>query len=94
MDCSNDKSPKLAEGTLVIVVLLQPKELLGDMKGFLRSLGILLHTNLRLKLDDQQEPMVFPYYGTEDEDDLHPGNPSKKRLGKREVEKEVIGYVC
>lgn len=94
MDCSTDKPPQLAEGTLVIVVLLQPSELLGDIKGFLRSLGKLLHTNLHLKLNDQQEPMVYPYYGTENDDSLHPGTSSAKRLGKRELGKEVIGYVC
>lgn len=90
LDCSTDKPPQLADGTLVIVVLLQPTELLGDMKGFLRSLSMLLHTNLRLKLNDQQKPMVYPYYGTE-QDDLHSANA--KRLGKRELKKEVIGYV-
>lgn len=93
MDCSTDKTPQMADGTLVLVVLLQPKELLGDIKGFLRSLGMLLHTNLRLKLNDEQEPMVFPYYGMENEDDLQAGTSSNKRLGKRELGKEVIGYV-
>lgn len=93
MDCSTDKPPQLAEGTLVIVILLQPAELLEDMKGFLRSLGMLLHTNLRLKLDEKQEPMVYPYYGIEDNDNLQTG-ASFARLGKRELGTEVIGYVC
>lgn len=74
------------------MVLLQPTELLGDIKGFLRSLGLLLHTNLRLKFNDQQEPMVYPYYGN-GHDDLHAGASNGKRLGKREVPTEVIGYV-
>lgn len=76
------------------MVLLQPAELLEDMKGFLRSLGMLLHTNLRLKLDEKQEPMVYPYYGIENNDNLHTGASAMKRLGKRELGKEVIGYVC
>lgn len=72
------------------MVLLHPTELLGDMKGFLRSLGMLLHTNVRFKLNDQQEPMVYPYYGNE-QDELNAG--AAKRLSKRELKKEVIGYV-
>ncbi|GAA6072572.1 neurogenic locus notch homolog protein 2, partial [Tachysurus ichikawai] len=88
LDCSNSKAPQLADGTLIIVVLLHPTELLGDMKGFLRSLGMLLHTNVRFKLNDQQEPMVYPYYGNE-QDELNAG--AAKRLSKRELKKEVIG---
>lgn len=88
LDCAIDKPPQPADGTLVIVVLLHPKELLGDMNGFLRSLGMLLHTNLRLKHNDKKEPMIFPYYGNE-QDDSNAG--AAKRLGKRELKKEVIG---
>lgn len=81
----------MADGTLVIVVLLQPEELMGDMRGFLRSLGTLLHTNLRVKMDDQQKPMLYPYYGLE-HDDGNEGQPSTMTLrGKRELDKEVIG---
>lgn len=74
-------------GTLVIVVRLQPEELLGDLRGFLRSLGALVHSNLQVKRDDNNQPMVFPYYGV---DDKH-GQQSQERRGKRELEKEVIG---
>ncbi|KAL7828969.1 hypothetical protein SRHO_G00326030 [Serrasalmus rhombeus] len=90
LDCSKDTPPQLADGTLVIVVLLQPSELLGDLKGFLRSLGMLLHTNLQVKFDDQQKPMVYPYYGAE-QDHTNTGSDAMKRRGKRELEKEVIG---
>lgn len=74
----------------MIVVLLQPEELLGDLKGFLRSLGTLLHTNLRLKLDEHKRPMVYPYYGNE-EDKMQNNIASMKQRGKRELEREVIG---
>lgn len=74
----------------MIVVLLQPKELLADVKGFLRSLGTLLHTNLRLKLDENKKPMVYPYCGPE-EDDIQNNIATMKQRGKRELEKEVIG---
>uniref|UniRef100_A0A673W043 Notch receptor 2 n=1 Tax=Salmo trutta TaxID=8032 RepID=A0A673W043_SALTR len=91
LDCSGDTPAEVADGTLVIVVLLQPEELMGDMRGFLRSLGTLLHTNLRVKMDDQQKPMLYPYYGLE-HDDGNEGQPSTMMLrGKRELDKEVIG---
>lgn len=74
------------------MVLLQPEELLGDLKGFLRSLGTLLHTNLRVKLDENKKPMVYAYYGTE-ENEIQNGIAAMKQRGKRELEKEIIGYV-
>ncbi|KAF5891238.1 neurogenic locus notch protein 2-like, partial [Clarias magur] len=88
LDCTSDKPAQLADGTLIIVVLLQPTELLGDINGFLRSLGMLLHTNLRVKHNDQQQPMVYPYYGA-DHDSSHVD--AAKRIGKRELKKEIIG---
>lgn len=77
------------DGTLVIVVRLQPKELLGDLRGFLRSLGALLHTNLRVKLDENKKPMVYAYYGLEEEHGQH----LQRSRSKREMEREVIGSV-
>lgn len=86
LDCSDTPS-KVADGTLIIVVRLQPEELLGDLTGFLRSLGALLHTNLQVKLDKDKKPMVYPYYKEQEERGRHAhGNRSK-----RELEKEVIG---
>ena len=87
LDCSGDVLPQVADGTLVLVVLLQPEELLGDLRGFLRSLGTLLHTNLRVKMDAQQKPMVYPYYGPEPID----AAASFKHRARRELRKEVIG---
>uniref|UniRef100_A0A8B9KKB2 Notch receptor 2 n=1 Tax=Astyanax mexicanus TaxID=7994 RepID=A0A8B9KKB2_ASTMX len=90
LDCSVDTPPQLADGTLIVVVLLQPKELLGDLKGFLRSLGTLLRTNLRVKMDNHQKLMVYPYYRPE-QDPANTGSDTTKRRGKRELEHEVIG---
>lgn len=87
LDCSSDTPAKPVDGSLVIVVRLQPKELLGDLRGFLRSLGALLHTNLKVKLDENKNPMVRPYYGTEEEQGRH----AQRNRPKRELEKEVIG---
>lgn len=63
LDCAADQPENLAEGTLVIVVLLPPEQLLQDARSFLRALGTLLHTNLRIKRDAQGDLMVYPYYG-------------------------------
>uniref|UniRef100_A0A8C9TA92 Notch receptor 2 n=1 Tax=Scleropages formosus TaxID=113540 RepID=A0A8C9TA92_SCLFO len=89
LDCAGDIPPQVADGTLVVVVLLQPDELLGDLRGFLRALGTLLHTNLRVKLDAQQKPMVYPYFGPDPESDT--GAPSERRWKRELVNKEVIG---
>lgn len=83
LDCSNNVPADLAAGTLVIVVLLQPEELLGDLRGFLRSLGALLHTNVRVRLKENKEPMVYPYYGEE--------RQTEQSRSKRELAREVIG---
>lgn len=80
LDCSGDTPADKINGTLVIVVRLQPDELLGDIRGFLRSLGALLHTNLQVKLDEDKKPMVYPYFGVEE-----------RSRSKRELEREVIG---
>ncbi len=85
LDCSADTPPKVLDGTLVIVVRLQPKELLGDLRGFLRSLGALLHTNVQVKLNETNQPMVYPYYGEEVE------HGRQRSRSKRELEREVIG---
>lgn len=83
LDCSTDTPAMVVGGTLIIVVRLQPKELLGDMRGFLRSLGALLHTNLQVKLDANKKAMVYPYYGEEH------GRHIQTSRSKREL--EVIG---
>uniref|UniRef100_A0A8C5ILB4 Neurogenic locus notch homolog protein 2 n=1 Tax=Junco hyemalis TaxID=40217 RepID=A0A8C5ILB4_JUNHY len=89
LDCAGDKAEKLAEGTLIIVVLMPPDELLEDVRSFLRTLGTLLHTNLRIKLDSKGNPMVFPYYGEKS------AARSRRSLvvvrKHRELEQEVIG---
>ncbi|KAE8294283.1 Neurogenic locus notch-like protein 2 [Larimichthys crocea] len=84
LDCSAE-TPQVVDGTLILVVRLQPKELLGDMRGFLRALGALLRTNLRVKLDKNNEPMIFPWVEEE--------HGRQRTRSKRELEREVIGSV-
>lgn len=87
LDCAADTPAKIVPGTLLIWVQLQPKELLGDLRGFLRSLGALLHTNLQVKLDQNKKPMVYPYFRVEEDH----GHQLRGSRSKRELEKEVIG---
>lgn len=89
LDCAADRPEQLAEGTLVIVVLMPPEQLLQDARSFLRALGTLLHTNLRIKRDPQGNPMVYPYYGEKS------AATKKQRLARRSLpddqEQEVAG---
>lgn len=57
------------------------------MRGFLRSLGALLCTNINVKLDKNKKPMVYPYYGPQEEIGQH----IQRSRSKRELEREVIG---
>lgn len=89
LDCAADQPENLAEGTLVIVVLLPPEQLLQDSRSFLRALGTLLHTNLRIKQDSQGALMVYPYYG-ERSAAMKKQNMARRSLPD-EQEQEMIG---
>lgn len=89
MDCAADRPENLAEGTLVIVVLMPPEQLLQDARSFLRALGTLLRTNLQIKRDSQGAFMVYPYYGEKS------AAMKKQRMIRRSLpgdqEQEVVG---
>lgn len=51
----------LAEGALVLVVLLPPEELLRTSTAFLQKLSVILRTTLRFRLDSNGEAMILPY---------------------------------
>eukprot|EP00061_Rhincodon_typus_P007842 g29935.t1 len=83
LDCVGNLPERLAKGTLVLVVLLPPEELLKDAVNFLRRLGALLHTVVRFKKNENGEPMILPYYSH--------GSRMKRFIRKvRELEREVI----
>lgn len=69
---------ELADGVLVITVLLPPEELLRTGTAFLQKLSAILRTSLRFHLDKNGEAMIKPYM---------------RRLKKRELQlqQEVIG---
>lgn len=72
----------LADGVLVLVVLLPPEELLRTSTAFLQKLSSILRTTLRFRLDQNGEAMIRPY------------TRQQARL-KRELQpqQEVIGSV-
>lgn len=67
LDCANHVPEKLAEGTLVVVVLTTPENLRNHSFHFLRELSRVLHTNVVFKKDAKGDYMIFPYYGNPEE---------------------------
>lgn len=61
LDCAKKVPEALADGVLVLVVLLPPEELLRTSTAFLQKLSAILHTTLRFRLDDNGEAMIHPY---------------------------------
>uniref|UniRef100_A0A8D2LRZ6 Neurogenic locus notch homolog protein 1 n=1 Tax=Varanus komodoensis TaxID=61221 RepID=A0A8D2LRZ6_VARKO len=66
LDCASSPE-RLAEGTLVLVVLTTPEVLRNISFNFLRELSRVLHTNVVFKRDAKGEYMIFPYYGNPEE---------------------------
>uniref|UniRef100_A0A4W3GEJ5 Neurogenic locus notch homolog protein 1 n=1 Tax=Callorhinchus milii TaxID=7868 RepID=A0A4W3GEJ5_CALMI len=83
LDCANDKPEKLADRTLVVIVLVPPQQLRNESVGFLRELSKLLHTNLKFKKKPEGDDMILPYFGDEEEVD--------KRHVKRSVGEPAWG---
>uniref|UniRef100_A0A673C0G3 Neurogenic locus notch homolog protein 2-like n=1 Tax=Sphaeramia orbicularis TaxID=375764 RepID=A0A673C0G3_9TELE len=61
LDCAKKVPEELADGVLVLVVLLPPEQLLRTRKAFLQKLSAILHTTLRFRLDNNGEAMIRPY---------------------------------
>lgn len=72
----------LADGVLVLVVLLPPEELLRTSTAFLQKLSAILHTTLRFRVDHNGEAMIRPYTRRE--------SRQKREL---QPQQEVIGSV-
>ena len=81
MDCAEKVPEELAEGFLVLVVLLPPEELLRSSTAFLQKLSAILHTTLRFRLDKNGEAMIRPYMRR------------AARLKRELPQQEVIGSV-
>lgn len=82
LDCAGKVPENLADGVLVLVVLLPPEELLRTSTAFLQKLSVILRTTLRFRLDKNGEAMIRPY-------------TRKEARLKRELQphQEVIGLV-
>lgn len=61
LDCAVKVPEDLADGVLVLVVLLPPEELLRTSTAFLQKLSVILRTTLRFRLDNNGEAMIRPY---------------------------------
>lgn len=61
LDCAKEVPEELADGVLVIVVLLPPEELLRTGTAFLQKLSSILRTSLRFRLDNNGDAMIRPY---------------------------------
>ncbi|XP_035254880.1 neurogenic locus notch homolog protein 3-like, partial [Anguilla anguilla] len=61
LDCAASVPEDLAEGVLVIVVLLPPEELVRTGPAFLQKLSSILRTTLRFRLDHNGDAMIRPY---------------------------------
>lgn len=61
LDCAGNVPENLADGVLVLVVLLPPDELVNTAPAFLQKLSAILRTTLRFRLDHNGEPMIRPY---------------------------------
>ncbi|XP_072925215.1 neurogenic locus notch homolog protein 3 isoform X3 [Hemitrygon akajei] len=88
LDCAAGIPEQLAEGTLIVIVLLPPDELLKSGANFLQKLGSILRATLRFKRDSNGQYMIYPYYGT--------SSHLKKRSmasgrSPRELGQEIIG---
>lgn len=82
LDCAGSRDgEQLAEGVLVIVVLLPPEQLLKESKSFLLRLSVILRTSLRFRVDKDGQYMIKPYRRSQ----------AAERREKRELDSDIIG---
>lgn len=60
-DCARTVPEELADGVLVLIVLLPPEQLMRTQTAFLQKLSAILHTTLRFRVDNNGEAMIRPY---------------------------------
>ena len=61
LDCETEHSEVLADGSLVIIVLVRPEQFREQSVGFLRQVGHLLRAIVRVKLDTDGNEMIYPW---------------------------------
>lgn len=82
LDCAGGRDgEQLADGVLVIVVLLPPEQLKKESKAFLQKLSAILRTTLRFRMDKDGQYMIKPYRKSQTSD----------RRVRRELDHDIIG---
>uniref|UniRef100_A0A8D0G6A8 Notch receptor 3 n=1 Tax=Sphenodon punctatus TaxID=8508 RepID=A0A8D0G6A8_SPHPU len=81
LDCAEEVPEHLADGVLVVIVLLPPEELIRTSTTFLQKLSAILRTSLRFRLDENGNCMIQPYYG--------PGHRHRRELAPEVIGSEV-----
>ena len=62
-DCSDNQPTQYRlKGTMIVVVMVTPEEFLNKSRTFLRNMGLLLNVVVNIKLDDNNNYMVYPWY--------------------------------
>uniref|UniRef100_A0A8B9R982 Notch receptor 3 n=1 Tax=Astyanax mexicanus TaxID=7994 RepID=A0A8B9R982_ASTMX len=83
LDCARTVPEDLADGVLVIVVLLPPEELLRTGTAFLQKLSSILRTSLRFRLDQNGDAMIRPYTRRD-------GRPKRELMPQQEVIGSIV----
>lgn len=61
LDCAPKVPEELADGVLVLIVLLPPDELIRTRTAFLQKLSAILRTSVRFRRDENGDEMIHPY---------------------------------
>ncbi|UYV77481.1 N [Cordylochernes scorpioides] len=64
LDCEPDL-PKLAHGTLMMIILTPPEVFRNSTATFLRDLGYILRTIVHIKKDENGQEMIYPWEARE-----------------------------
>lgn len=70
LDCEEKEPPKLADGVISIVLLMEMQEFKRSTVPFLRDVGHQLRTTVRIKKDGFGNDMIFPWKGKSNVPDL------------------------
>uniref|UniRef100_T1IJR3 Notch n=1 Tax=Strigamia maritima TaxID=126957 RepID=T1IJR3_STRMM len=60
LDCEQSP-PKIVDGTIMLILLVDPEVLKKDTVTFVRELGHMLRTTVRIKTDENGKEMIYPW---------------------------------
>nr|XP_023663695.1 neurogenic locus notch homolog protein 1-like [Paramormyrops kingsleyae] len=93
LDCASDLPERLAVGHLVLVVHIPPEQLKSNLSTFLRELSRVIHTNVVFRRDANGQPMIYPYYGSEQELRKHRIKRSADPAGWAQLPGDILDRV-